>query len=177
MSGIINATNLEVANIKDSTGTNTAMTIDDTGRILTPQRPAFRVNVASQQTMSTNEVTILFADNGTSVNNFLLGGITISSGVITVPVSGLYCFSTVIRANSIGSGYATAKILRNSMTDGQAGTYIIIGNNRSTDYDNLSGSTVYNMNANDTVKVQMQASADTSWSVNIRSEFSGYLIG
>ena len=63
------------------------------------------------------------------------------------------------------------------MTDGQAGTYIIIGNNRSTDYDNLSGSTVFNMNANDTVRVEMKTSADSSWTVDIRSEFSGYLIG
>ena len=33
MSGIINATNLEVANIKDSTGTNTAMTIASNGGV------------------------------------------------------------------------------------------------------------------------------------------------
>lgn len=33
MSGIINATNLEVANIKDSTGTNTAMTVDSSGNV------------------------------------------------------------------------------------------------------------------------------------------------
>ena len=36
-------TSLNVPTIKDSSGTNTAMTIDSTGRILTPARPAFFV--------------------------------------------------------------------------------------------------------------------------------------
>lgn len=41
MSGIINTTNLEVANIKDSTGTNTAMTVDSSGRVTQSQLPFF----------------------------------------------------------------------------------------------------------------------------------------
>ena len=53
----------------------------------------------------------------------------------------------------------------------------IIGNTRSTDYDNLTGSTVYNMNASDTVKIEMKTSADTSWNVGTQSEFSGFLVG
>ena len=43
MSGIINTTNLEVSNIKDSTGTNTAMTVDSSGRLKMPKVPAFAV--------------------------------------------------------------------------------------------------------------------------------------
>ena len=63
------------------------------------------------------------------------------------------------------------------MSGSEEGGYIIIGNTRSTDYDNLTGSTVYNMSASDTVKIEMKTSADTSWNVGTQSEFSGFLIG
>mgnify|MGYP004175983603 FL=1 len=50
MSGIINATNLEVANIKDSTGTNTAMTVDSSGRVFQPTKPMMSVRGQSNST-------------------------------------------------------------------------------------------------------------------------------
>ena len=170
------ASTLKVQNIAH-TGGNTAMTVDSTGRVTKPQTPAFHVSLASAQTLSTTAATVLFEDRGTSYNNFLQGGITISSGVITVPIAGVYQFNTLIRANSVGSGFITARIMRNSMSGSEEGGYIIIGNTRSTDYDNLTGSTVYNMSASDTVKIEMKTSADTSWNVGTQSEFSGFLIG
>ena len=170
------ASTLKVQNIAHTGGT-TAMTVDSSGRVTKPQIPAFHVGLASAQTLSTTAATVLFEDRGTSYNNFLQGGITISSGVITVPIAGVYQFNTLIRANSVGSGFITARIMRNSMSGSEEGGYIIIGNTRSTDYDNLTGSTVYNMNASDTVKIEMKTSADTSWNVGTQSEFSGYLIG
>ena len=42
MSGIIKATNLEVTTIKDKTNTNTAISIDTSGRINIPKIPAFK---------------------------------------------------------------------------------------------------------------------------------------
>tara|TARA_Y100000114_G_scaffold112540_1_gene106345 strand:+ start:1189 stop:1704 length:516 start_codon:yes stop_codon:yes gene_type:complete len=170
------ASTLKVQNIAHTGGT-TAMTVDSSGRVTKPQTPAFHVGLASAQTLSTTAATVLFEDRGTSYNNFLQGGITISSGVITVPVAGVYQFNTLIRANSVGSGFITARIMRNSMSGSEEGGYIIIGNTRSTDYDNLTGSTVYNMSASDTVKIEMKTSADTSWNVGTQSEFSGFLIG
>ena len=167
---------IKVNNIQNSSGT-TALSIDGSGRVTKPQLPAFRLTVASAQTLSTTEATILFADRGTSYNNFLQGGMSLSSGVITVPIAGVYQFSTIIRANSVGSGFVTAKISRNSVLSSEAVGYIIIGNSRSSDYDNLTGSTIFNMSANDTVEVFIKASADTSWNVGTQSEFSGYLIG
>ena len=170
------ASTLKVQNIAHTGGT-TAMTVDSSGRVTKPQLPAFHVSLASAQTLSTTAATVLFEDRGTSYNNFLQGGITISSGVITVPIAGVYQFNTLIRANAVGSGFITARIMRNSMSGSEEGGYIIIGNTRSTDYDNLTGSTVYNMNASDTVKIEMKTSADTSWNVGTQSEFSGFLVG
>ena len=170
------ASTLKVQNIAHTGGT-TAMTVDSSGRVTKPQTPAFHVGLASAQTLSTTAATVLFEDRGTSYNNFLQGGITISSGVITVPIAGVYQFNTLIRANAVGSGFITARIMRNSMSGSEEGGYIIIGNTRSTDYDNLTGSTVYKMSASDTVKIEMKTSADTSWNVGTQSEFSGFLIG
>ena len=170
------ASTLKVQNIAHTGGT-TAMTVDSSGRVTKPQIPAFHVGLASAQTLSTTAATVLFEDRGTSYNNFLQGGITISSGVITVPIAGVYQFNTLIRANSVGSGFITARIMRNSMSGSEEGGYIIIGNTRSTDYDNLTGSTVYKMSASDTVKIEMKTSADTSWNVGTQSEFSGFLVG
>ena len=170
------ASTLKVQNIAHTGGT-TAMTVDSSGRVTKPQIPAFHVGLASAQTLSTTAATVNFEDRGISYNNFLQGGITISSGVITVPIAGVYQFNTLIRANAVGSGFITARIMRNSMSGSEEGGYIIIGNTRSTDYDNLTGSTVYNMNASDTVKIEMKTSADTSWNVGTQSEVSGFLVG
>ena len=170
------ASTLKVQNIAHTGGTS-AMTIDSSGRVTKPQLPAFHVGLASAQTLSTTGATVLFADRGTSYNNFLQGGMSLSSGVITVPIAGVYQFSTIIRVNGVGSGYMTARIQRNSMNGSEEGGYIIIGNARSTDYDNLTGTTIYKMDANDIVQVGITASADTNWNVGTQSEFSGYLIG
>ena len=57
MSGIINATNLEVANIKDSTGTNTAMTVSSGGAITLPNQPTFSVIKNANQTITNGQYT------------------------------------------------------------------------------------------------------------------------
>ena len=41
MSGIIKATNLEVTTIKDKTNSNTALSIDTSGRVNIPQSTSF----------------------------------------------------------------------------------------------------------------------------------------
>ena len=96
MSGIINATNLEVANIKDSTGTNTAMTVDSSGRVAMPKVPAFSVRGfgSIQNAATVNGVSVatgtdiiynydsIDINRGNAFNN--------STGIYTVPVAGLY---------------------------------------------------------------------------------------
>ena len=54
---MMGTTELDLATIKDSNGSNTAMTIDSTGRILTPARPAFR---ARNDPSSATGVKLLF---------------------------------------------------------------------------------------------------------------------
>ena len=96
MSGIINATNLEVANIKDSTGTNTAMTVDSSGRVAMPKVPAFKCrgfgslqNGATVNGISIGAGTDIIY-NWTSVDINRDNAFNNSTGIYTVPVAGLY---------------------------------------------------------------------------------------
>jgi len=96
MSGIINATNLEVANIKDSTGTNTAMTVDSSGRLKMPKVPAFSVrgfgSLDSSATVNSisipNGVDIIYNYDSIDINRD--SAFSNSTGKYTVPVAGLY---------------------------------------------------------------------------------------
>ena len=56
---MMGTTELDLATIKDSSGSNTAMTIDSTGRILTPARPAFRARNDPSSATSVKELLFL----------------------------------------------------------------------------------------------------------------------
>ena len=96
MSGIINATNLEVANIKDSTGTNTAMTVDSSGRLKMPKVPAFAVrgfgslqNAATVNGFTVGTGTdIIYNYDSVDINRD--SAFNNSTGKYTVPVAGMY---------------------------------------------------------------------------------------
>lgn len=96
MSGIINTTNLEVANIKDSTGTNTAMTVDSSGRLKMPKVPAFAVrgygDIQNNATVNGFTVTagtdIIYNYDEVAINRD--SAFDNSTGIYTVPVAGMY---------------------------------------------------------------------------------------
>ena len=99
MSGIIEAANLQVDNIKSSGGTS-AMTIDSSGRILTPARPSFLVRgygSVSAGSQSINNITtnsnvgIMYDFDEVSHN--IGSHFSNSTGKFTVPISGLYYIS------------------------------------------------------------------------------------
>ena len=78
-----NITNVNTGTIKDSTGNTTAMTIDSTGRVKTPARPAFRAGKTATQTASgTNELVTW------NVEVFDIGG-NFANNVFTAPIAGL----------------------------------------------------------------------------------------
>lgn len=91
MSGIINATNLEVANIKDSTGTNTAMTVNSNGT-MTPSKmcySAFGLTGLYDATSSNAVITPWTLLNSAPFTT-LGSAITHSSGVFTFPHTGKF---------------------------------------------------------------------------------------
>ncbi len=170
---------LKVDTIQNTGGT-TGLTIDSSGRVLQPAKPAWRIGrgsdlaVTSGQAANTNLNFDLTSD--TTRRFFIQGGCTASSGAITVPISGLYHVSSTVRFDSIGSGYAVVHIRVNDATDSTHGTYNIRGE-PDTNYFTLTESTIFNLNANDVLKVSYYVSSDSSFAVNRRSYFSGYLVG
>ena len=80
--------NLLVQNIKHTNGT-TAQTIDSTGRVLTPARPAFRARIAGSTGATGTNGTLVF-----ETEDFDIGGnYNTSNGRFTAPITGIYWFS------------------------------------------------------------------------------------
>ena len=105
MSGIIKATNLEVTTIKDKTNTNTAISIDTSGRVNIPKVPAFAVrgygsiqNGATVNGLSIGTGTDVIY-NYTSVDLNRDSAFNNSTGIYTVPVAGLYQVSGYLVTN------------------------------------------------------------------------------
>ena len=112
----IGTTELDLATIKDSTGTNTALTIDSTGRVLKPSMPFFVLlggnegnkTVGNLETFgATNDGQTAFLSSGTIAG---IRGFTYTSttGVITVPVDGLYHIGANIYSNEGTAGQLIA---------------------------------------------------------------------
>ena len=170
------ASEIGVQTIQHTNGTD-AMTIDSSGRVQMPVVPAWRVGLTSTQTSTTSgsDVLVVF-DESASDNCFLQGSVALSSGIITVPVAGVYQVNLVCRIDSIGSGYLIAKIKRNNVDSGNSDTYIISGS-PSSNYENLTGSDIFKCDANDTFRVTVYSDSDTNWNMNNNTVFSGHLVG
>jgi len=172
------ASELHVDAIKHSGGTS-ALTIDSSGRVLQPSVPAFRVSLTSDQSITATGDHVIEWNEGTtseSDNNFTQGGFSWSSGVVTVPVAGVYSFSVILRVDNVGSGYLVAKMSKNDDTSANRDGYMIDGSPPSN-YTNLTGSNIFKCNANDNIRMLINTSADTNYTVQNQSHFSGHLIG
>ena len=170
---------LKVDAIQNTAGTS-ALTIDSSGRVSRGVIPAWRLCLSAQQDITTaggSGTDVTFDDSTTGNFGFLQGGCTLSSGAITVPVTGLYQVNAVLRFDDIGSGYIIMRILKNNDQGDKKELYVIQGT-PSTSYDTVSGSDLFSCTAGDTLRVSAMASADTSWHLDPNGcKFSGYLVG
>lgn len=168
---------LKVQNIQHTNGT-TGITIDSGGRILKPTNPAWRIGRGSELTGVNATTTVINYDVTSNADRdlFTQGGCSVSSGVVTVPITGMYHVGTSNRFNDVGAGYIVVRITKNDDNDSSFGTYDIVGI-PSNNYETIGDNTIYTLNANDTVKVDYYISNDSSFTVDLRSYFWGYLIG
>ena len=154
---------LKVQNIQHTNGT-TGITIDSGGRILKPTNPAWRIGRGSSLTGVNATTTVINYDVTSNADRdlFIQGGCSVSSGVVTVPITGMYHVGTSNRFNDVGAGYIVVRITKNDDADSSFGTYDIVGS-PSADYETIGDNTIYTLNANDTVKVDYYISNDASF--------------
>jgi hypothetical protein len=103
--------NLLVQNIKHTNGT-TAQTIDSSGRITTPARPAFLAFPSSSFSTGTGAGTTRIFD---STQHNIGGHYSTSTGKFTVPIAGVYLFGATLATDTTASAivYMSAEITFN----------------------------------------------------------------
>ena len=149
--------------MKTNSGT-TAMTIDGSGRILTPARPSFHVATSATQ------------DGGTVVNwnteIFDIGGnFNTSTNLFTAPIAGVYCFNcTALQAGN--GAQMTIAIRKNAHNDGQ---FYARTDGDGGEHHGCSVTALFNLAVNDTVEVYLHAGriyGDVQF-----TNFTGFLLG
>lgn len=177
MSGIINATNLEVANIKDSTGNNTAMTIDSSGRVL---RPTSTLVVFDATTVSGGSITsgiIPFNSAGLNLGNHF----NTTTYKFTAPVNGVYEFFARFLCgdgNNNDDASGTVKMILDGSTSISEGHF-----NTTDAWENITLFRIISLTANQTVETQMTGSGNGGYvyangsGTTDYNRFTGKLIG
>ena len=156
------ASELHVDAIKHSGGTS-AMTIDSTGRVLTPARPAFHADSSTHQGSGTYTFTDYTASG---IGRFNQGGhLNLSTGIFTVPIAGVYTFGFVFRDTQNTTGRKIGRIYLND-------TDFEVAENDGI-YSDIGGSLTYLLSANDTVRLATHPAGDQFGAVR----FSGFLVG
>lgn len=147
------------------TGGTERLRIDNSGRVTTPNQPAFQVN---HSLGNIGVGTILF--NNVVINNGSC--YSTSTGRFTAPCNGLYYFSTVL---GFLSPTGNSCFIRKN---GTTRVGLEIGAN-SSGWWNLTGSIIIDLATNDYVEVYFNnaTSTYTTFDQGIWSNFSGYLIG
>ena len=175
---------LKVSTLQDPTNSNTAMTIDTSGRVTTPARPAFLVSRGGVSTALTegNDHQILpfntvEFDIGSNYNT--------TNYNYVCPVGGVYFFALNARFDGVASGgYVRGMIYRGS--DAATNIYPFGANgdvlasitgNHGTNYETMVVSGVLQCSAGDIVTAMGGHSTDTSITFTAESQFSGFLVG
>jgi len=114
-------TELDLATIKDSTGTNTAMTIDTAGDVTMSQASVDFWRLTAN--FSTDAADITGWERPDDGYNAYINGLSESSGVFTFTKTGLYKFDFVVQAQNASGG------------DGSFGVVGYVSTNSGSSYD------------------------------------------
>jgi len=175
--------NLLVQNIKHTNGT-TAQTIDSSGRVLTPARPAFRARLDGPSSNATGT-------NGTIVFNnedFDIGGnYNTSDGLFTAPIAGVYQFMFRMLAATDSSGSinsANDTIYADFYKNGTANENIVPGAREihqqagGNHYVSLGMTSLIQLSASDNVRVIVGSEFAYADATDAYDPcFQGFLIG
>ena len=170
---------LKVGTIQDHANSITAMTIDASGRILTPARPAFRAEKrASQQTVTSGVTALVTFEH----EAFDIGSdYDTSTSRFTAPLAGIYHFNAVVRAVANGGtmDYVSMKLYKNGSL--YADMFQMQTANNQMGNSHIGGSATVQLVATDYVSIHASISGDSPYVGNHatgqRTWFSGHLIG
>ena len=169
---------LNVNTIANVSGT-TSLTIDSSGRILTPTRPAFRAFLSSN-TGNVDYTSAAASDFVFDSESYDIGGnYNTSNGKFTAPIAGLYHFTANMYGTGFGSGVTWASVyifvngtqVSRTINDPEGGAYAF-----PQITDNLQ------LTAGQEVTIRLGVSGDSTVNVSGSSDgsitnFSGFLIG
>jgi len=149
---------------------NTAMTIDNSGRVIKPLTPAFRASrTGGNYSGSSTEVIVwnnVIYNQGSHYDN--------SNGRFTAPVAGVYQFNVM---GSVTGGPQNAAMHRASINGSyQADVFPI--STSSASHISYANSFLLNLSANDYVQIWSPGASVTWYGTgNVHNHFSGFLIG
>ena len=176
MSTLITTTVQGIQNIKYDAST-TAMTIDNAGRVTTPNNPSFLTYGSPSMTVASGNHGYFhsFSNTGQSFNNG--GHYNNTNGRFTAPVAGKYMFGLSICRNQSYSG--ANQLIYIAKNDVASGSYIGSNASASQQYDQIQCHFIYDMAVND-FAVPTYFNADgtfTAFASTPRNSFYGFLIG
>ena len=167
---------LKVNTIQDATNSNTAMTIDSSGRIAQPAKPSFQVSntTSGWGTLSSGDI-VPFNDKSTG-NNFDVGGdFNISSYRFVVPVTGRYQFNVFVYSFNSDSVNAFRMYKNGSALFGVGtGAYDFQGGQAGSVDETIAGSIIIDATASDYIDLRSTGGSDY---YGTHSHFSGHLVG
>lgn len=171
---------LYVDNIYSKTGTSQALTIDSSGRILTPTRPSFLVYRSFSDAADTNyssNVLVTFDKKQHDIGN----SFDLSTETYTVPVSGVYHLSWQVRMTNVTSAnYVFTSLYKNGGTHWGDSLYMYgnLEDPQGGTYQSSGMSATAELSANDTLQLYVRSSGDTTSRIEAHTTFfSGFLVG
>ena len=165
--GATDSAKLEFNTEKTGAAIETAMRIDSNGRILKPLQPAFLATGSNTSYITTSPVPFpnVVYNIGSHYNN--------SNYTFTAPIAGRYFFHAhmgLFNGSSGAQGYPWFSV------NGTQQQYSYL-NIAATWYANASLTCVFNLSANDTVKITASTSSATYYNGANETRFMGFLVG
>ena len=173
---------LKVSTIQDVANSNTAISIDSSGRVTTPAKPAFFAYLTADQSITLNswdkiEFNATDFDTGSNFDSS-------TNNRFTAPVNGVYQFNANLNPDySSGSNTRTfGRFYKNGSVYAQFAHETLYTNDRGI----INGSITMKLDATDYVEVYIYLEGGTTAVVNgatpqsssgAPSHFSGFLIG
>ena len=162
------ASELGVQTIQHTNGTD-ALTIDSSGRVLTPARPAFATDAKESATSDGNAVV------WTSVKFDVSGSYSISTGKFTAPIAGIYQF----QFNLFFSSFNPAQVEVVHTPSGGSATTVaeLKSQGFSGSYHILNDSRCMQLAVGDTVHIKKASGTILNTNNGKFGSFSGFLVG